>query len=91
MPPTTTSVRCSRTWWRISYEAIHSEEGGRFLNAESRYLIIEAGEAEAPLDPPPGYRWVTQGQLTGLIRSGRYVNVHARTMLTCLNAAAGRD
>ena len=47
----------SATRSRIRYEAVHSEEGGRFLNAESRYLFVDA--EEAPLDPPPGYRWAT--------------------------------
>ncbi|MFD1657794.1 NDP-hexose 2,3-dehydratase family protein [Streptomyces caeni] len=75
---------------RIRYEAVHSEEGGRFLNAESRYLVIEADEAEAPLDPPPGYAWVTPAQLTSLVRHGHYLNVQARTMLACLNATAVR-
>ncbi|MCX5203224.1 NDP-hexose 2,3-dehydratase family protein [Streptomyces sp. NBC_00237] len=71
---------------RIRYEALHSEEGGRFLNAESRYLLVEADEATAPLDPPAGYCWVTPGQLTSLVRHGHYVNVQARTLLACLHA-----
>ncbi|MEU3750668.1 MULTISPECIES: NDP-hexose 2,3-dehydratase family protein [Streptomyces] len=71
---------------RIRYEALHSEEGGRFLNAESRYLLVEADEETAPLNPPAGYRWVTPGQLTSLVRHGRYVNVQARTLLACLHA-----
>jgi oxidase EvaA len=71
---------------RIRYEAVHAEEGGRFLNAVSRYLIVEADEHEVPLDPPPGYRWVTPAQLTTLVRHGHYVNVQGRTLLACLNA-----
>ncbi|WP_329079507.1 NDP-hexose 2,3-dehydratase family protein [Streptomyces niveus] len=73
---------------RIRYEVVHSEEGGRFLNAESRFLIVDADEADAPLDPPPGYAWVTSAQLTSLVRHGHYLNVQARTMLACLNATA---
>ncbi|MBP2403820.1 NDP-hexose 2,3-dehydratase family protein [Streptomyces syringium] len=73
---------------RIRYEAVHSEEGGRFLNAESRYLLVEADEHEAPRQAPPGYVWVTPGQLTSLVRHGHYVNVQARTLLACLNAGA---
>ncbi|MFJ4918331.1 NDP-hexose 2,3-dehydratase family protein [Streptomyces sp. NPDC088725] len=68
---------------RIRYETIHSEEGGRFLNAESRYMFVEATEEEAPTNPPPGYRWVTAGQLTALTQHGNYVNVQARTLLAC--------
>ncbi|MGW1147116.1 NDP-hexose 2,3-dehydratase family protein [Streptomyces sp. NPDC002454] len=76
---------------RIQYEAVHSEEGGRFLNAESRYLLIEADEEQAPLDPPAGFQWVTPAQLTSLVRHGHYVNVQARTLLACLNATAVRS
>ncbi|MFZ4295215.1 NDP-hexose 2,3-dehydratase family protein [Streptomyces cellulosae] len=75
---------------RIRYEAVHSEEGGRFLHAESRYLLVDADDTDAPLDPPAGYRWVTPGQLTSLVRHGHYVNVQARTLLACLNATADR-
>ncbi|NEC66325.1 NDP-hexose 2,3-dehydratase family protein [Streptomyces sp. SID9727] len=68
---------------RIRYDVVHSEEGGRFLNAESRCLIVET---DAPLDAPAGYAWVTPAQLTSLVRHSHYLNVQARTMLACLNA-----
>ncbi|MFF9912757.1 NDP-hexose 2,3-dehydratase family protein [Streptomyces sp. NPDC013457] len=73
---------------RVRYDVLHSEEGGRFLNAESRYLFVEADESEAPLNPPPGYAWVTPGQLRSLVRHSHYVNVQARTLLSLLNAGA---
>ncbi|WP_042429190.1 NDP-hexose 2,3-dehydratase family protein [Streptacidiphilus anmyonensis] len=77
---------------RIRYEAVHAEEGGRFLDAESRYLLVDADEGDAPADPPPGYAWVTPAQLSALVRHGHYLNVQARTLLACLNARpqAGR-
>ncbi|MBT2426320.1 NDP-hexose 2,3-dehydratase family protein [Streptomyces sp. ISL-112] len=73
---------------RVRYDVIHSEEGGRFLNAESRYLFVEADEADAPEDPPPGYQWVTPGQLSSLVQHGHYVNVQARTLLAVLASGA---
>ncbi|MEU9033156.1 NDP-hexose 2,3-dehydratase family protein [Streptomyces sp. NPDC048383] len=73
---------------RIRYEALHSEEGGRFLNAESRYLFLDVDEDQAPLQAPPGYLWVTPGQLAGLLRHNHYVNVQARTLLSCLTSGA---
>ncbi|MER7206966.1 NDP-hexose 2,3-dehydratase family protein [Streptosporangium sp. NPDC000239] len=72
----------------VRYRAIHSEEGGRFLNAEGRYLVVDVDEADAPLDPPPGFRWVTPGQLRFLARHPHYVNVQARSLLACLNTGA---
>jgi dTDP-4-dehydro-6-deoxy-alpha-D-glucopyranose 2,3-dehydratase len=74
---------------RIRYDARHSEEGGRFLNVVNRYVVIEADEMQAPSDPPPGYRWLTLGQLNALVRRGQTVNVQARTLVACLNAMGG--
>jgi hypothetical protein len=78
---------------RVRYEAVHSEEGGRFLNAESRYLFVSAdpdGGAAAG-DLPPGYRWLSVDQLSALARHSHYVNVQARTLLACLHAGAVND
>ncbi|MEU4775994.1 NDP-hexose 2,3-dehydratase family protein [Micromonospora sp. NPDC023644] len=72
----------------IRYDAVHSEEGGRFFHAENRYLIVEAEPAPAPGPTPPGFCWVTPGQLTSLARHGHYVNVQARTLLSALNTGA---
>lgn len=72
----------------VLYEAVHSEEGGRFLNAESRYRVVLADEDQAPSDPPAGYRWVTPCQLSWLVRHGHYLNVQARTLLACLRTIA---
>jgi dTDP-4-dehydro-6-deoxy-alpha-D-glucopyranose 2,3-dehydratase len=73
---------------RIRYSAVHSEEGGRFLNAESRYLIVETDESTTPTEAPPGYHWITPGQLSWLAGPSRYVNVQARTLLAVLNTRA---
>ncbi|WP_313895942.1 NDP-hexose 2,3-dehydratase family protein [Streptomyces sp. YIM 98790] len=75
---------------RIRYQAVHSEEGGRFLNAESRYLLVDADGAgdEVPADPPPGYQWLTPGQLNAMAAHSHYLNVQARTLLALLNTGA---
>jgi oxidase EvaA len=74
---------------RIRYSALHSDEGGRFLNAVSRYLLVEAGEAEAGTEPPPGFAWVTLGQLNSLARHGHYLNMQARTLLAIVGLVNG--
>ncbi|MEV5595385.1 NDP-hexose 2,3-dehydratase family protein [Streptomyces sp. NPDC052496] len=71
---------------RIRFSALLSEEGGRFLNAVSRYLIVEADESDAPFDTPPGFRWVSRDQLAVLTRYSHYVTIQARTLLLCLNS-----
>ncbi|MUL41468.1 NDP-hexose 2,3-dehydratase [Streptomonospora sp. PA3] len=75
---------------RVPYKALHSEEGGRFLNAESDYLFVEADGHEAPLQAPPGYTWVTPGQLNSLAAHSHYLNVQCRTLLAALNSGALR-
>lgn len=76
----------------IRYEATHSEEGGRFLDAQSRYLVVDTDTHDNTLlnDLPPGYSWATPGQLNALVRHGNYVNVQARTLLACINTGAVR-
>lgn len=69
---------------RVRYEAVLSEEGGRFRHAETRYMVVEVDE---PFPAPPEYRWVTRGQLAALVQHGHYLNVEARTLLAVLNTA----
>ncbi|HXR70962.1 NDP-hexose 2,3-dehydratase family protein [Actinocrinis sp.] len=70
---------------RIRFDTIHSEEGGRFLNAEFRYLIVEADDS-LPAHLPEEYTWVTAWQLGDLLLHGHYVSVQARSLVACLNA-----
>ncbi|MCD0485133.1 NDP-hexose 2,3-dehydratase family protein [Streptacidiphilus sp. ASG 303] len=70
---------------QIRYDTVHSEEGGRFLNAESRYLVVELEDGE-DVEVPDDYAWVTPAQLSALLRHGHYVNVQARTLVACLHA-----
>ncbi|TCJ89895.1 NDP-hexose 2,3-dehydratase family protein [Nocardia alba] len=70
---------------QVRYEAVHAEEGGRFLHAESRYVVVDADDS-IPDQAPAGFAWVTVGQLSELLRHGHYLNVQARTLLVCLNA-----
>ncbi|ORT55511.1 NDP-hexose 2,3-dehydratase family protein [Streptomyces sp. CB03238] len=87
-PPFLDTVLAAAEEGRVRYEAVHSEEGGRFLNAEIRYMFVEADDAVAPLDPGPGYQWATPDQLSTLSSHGHYLNVQARTLLSCVNAGA---
>jgi oxidase EvaA len=70
---------------RIRFDAFLSEEGGRFFDAQNRYLVIEV-EDDFPVSCPPDYRWVTVGQLSELLRHGHYLNVQARSLVACLHS-----
>jgi oxidase EvaA len=68
---------------QVLFDARHSEEGGRFFQAENRYLIVEVDE-DFPDDGDPDFAWATLPQLAELARYGNYLNVEVRNLLACL-------
>jgi oxidase EvaA len=74
----------------VRFSAVHSEEGGRFLHARTRYTIVET-DAELPLGDSPEYRWLTLHQVGALLRHSHYLNIQARSVVACLHSLAGRD
>ncbi|MDB1090147.1 NDP-hexose 2,3-dehydratase family protein [Streptomyces sp. ACA25] len=72
----------------VRFTAVHSEEGGRFLHARTRYMIVETG-SEVPLQQPPEFRWLTLHQLGALLRHSYYLNMQARSIVACLHSLAG--
>jgi oxidase EvaA len=73
----------------VRYDAWLSEEGGRFLYAKNRYLILEV-EDDFPLEEPDDYCWLTVSQLMLLLRAGNLINVEARSLLASLLTWIGR-
>lgn len=66
-------------------DVIHSEEGGRFFHAESRYVVVDVGEGFGRA-VPPDFCWMTIRQLTAFVRVGNQIDVGARCLLACLTA-----
>lgn len=81
-PPLIEVVRRLRSG-QVLFDVQLAEEGGRFLHAQCRYLVIELDE-ELPPYARPDFRWMTLHQLTGLLRHSHYLNVQARTLVACL-------
>ncbi|TDV38582.1 NDP-hexose 2,3-dehydratase family protein [Actinophytocola oryzae] len=75
---------------RIRFDATHSEEGGRFYHARTRYVVVETDAELAPREYPD-HRWLTLNQLVGLLRHSHYVNVQARSLVACLHSMFGRE
>ncbi|MEW1750141.1 NDP-hexose 2,3-dehydratase family protein [Streptomyces angustmyceticus] len=65
---------------RTLFDAVLSEEGGRFRHARSRYLIIEVDE-DFPTEAPEDFRWVTLRQVNELLKYSHHLNVQARTLI----------
>jgi dTDP-4-dehydro-6-deoxy-alpha-D-glucopyranose 2,3-dehydratase len=69
----------------VRYDAMQSEEGGRFHEAVNRYMIVEVPE-DPPLEVPADYCWLTVRQLLDLMIHGNYLNVEARSLVACIQA-----
>lgn len=68
-------------WIRL--DAVQSEDGGRFYKADTRHVVIEVPEGDS-VEAPANYRWVSLGLLNRLMSFGYYLNVEARSLLSCL-------
>lgn len=66
----------------IRYNAIQSEEGGRFYHFLNRNMVLELNEHDQPV-LPENYIWMTFGQVFELLKHG-YMNIDARTLLACI-------
>ncbi|WP_433872586.1 NDP-hexose 2,3-dehydratase family protein [Saccharopolyspora sp. CA-218241] len=71
---------------QVRFDSILSEEGGRFYHARNRYLVVEVNPGSIP--DLPSHRWMTVRQLTDLVRHSHYLNVEARSLVTCLHGLA---
>jgi oxidase EvaA len=66
----------------VRYDAVQSEEGGRFHHFQNRYMVVELPPGRS-LDLPDHYIWMTAGQLWRMARHG-HVNIEARNLMACL-------
>jgi oxidase EvaA len=69
----------------VRFDALQSEEGGRFQHAVVRHLVVEVGDG-FPSETSPDFCWLTVGQLMALVGSSYQVNVEARSLLLCLHS-----
>lgn len=85
-PPFLDLFRDPPAGW-IRYQAVQSEEGGRFYQYQNRYVILELPEGMS-VDPSPMHRWMTLGQIQDLLVHG-YFNIEGRNLLACLDLCDG--
>ncbi|MFD9888451.1 NDP-hexose 2,3-dehydratase family protein [Amycolatopsis sp. NPDC059027] len=69
---------------RIRFDTTLSEEGGRFFDARTRYVVVEVDDD--PAFDHPDFRWATLRQLVDLLRHSHYLNVQARSLVACLHS-----
>jgi len=68
---------------QIKFSVIFSEEGGRFYQAQNKYMIVEIDEKKE-LNLFPNYIWMTFGQLSEFTRETSSVSIEARSLLAYL-------
>ena len=68
----------------IMYDAMQSEEGGRFYKEQNRNIIIEVGD-EFSMNVPDNYTWMTLSQLNTFITFNNYLNIQSRSLLAAIN------
>ncbi|MGM1064042.1 NDP-hexose 2,3-dehydratase family protein [Saccharothrix sp. Mg75] len=74
----------------IRYDVMQSEEGGRFLDASNRYVVVEVGE-DFPSALPDSYRWLSLGRLCALLAHSNYLTVELRSLVACVQTLPHRD
>jgi oxidase EvaA len=68
----------------IRFSATLSEEGGRFYHFQNKYMVV-AIDSPDRLKVPNNYIWMTYGQLLDFIKHTNYINVEARSLISCLS------
>ena len=67
----------------IRYDAMQSEEGGRFFREQNRNMIIEVGE-DFSIQLPENYTWMTLNQMNTFITFNNYLNIQSRSLLSAI-------
>ena len=68
------------------YDAMQSEEGGRFYREQNRNLIVMAGD-EIPVVLPERYIWMTLSQMYTFLKFNNYLNIQARSLIAAISFA----
>lgn len=68
---------------QIVYDAMQSEEGGRFYHEQNRNMLIIADET-FPIEVPPMFRWLTLHQINELLQFNNYLNIQARSLIAAI-------
>ena len=70
----------------VLFDAVLSDEGGRFLHSRCRHIVALVDGRGAP----EGFRWCPAGEVFGMLVHSYQVNMQARSALVCLlSAVAG--
>jgi len=74
---------------KIYFDALQSEEGGRFYKEQNRNMIIIAGD-EISDKLPENFIWMTLNQLYVFIKFNNYLNIQARNLIATISFTGGK-
>jgi dTDP-4-dehydro-6-deoxy-alpha-D-glucopyranose 2,3-dehydratase len=69
--------------FRIHYDTLQSEEGGRFFQFQNRNMIIEVNE-EQQFNIPENFIWMTINQIMDLVRHSMF-SIESRSLISSLS------
>jgi dTDP-4-dehydro-6-deoxy-alpha-D-glucopyranose 2,3-dehydratase len=67
---------------RVLVDHLQTEHGGRFLRKRNRNIIVDV---EIDVDVIDDFKWLTLGELKYLMGKDNFVNMDARSVLSCIN------
>lgn len=66
---------------RVLVDQVQMEQGSRFLRKCNRNMIVEP---EDDVEADDEFRWMTLGQIKGLLRMNNVVNMDSRSVISCI-------
>jgi len=73
---------------RFLVDQLQTEQGGRFLRKRNRNMIVEV---DRDIDVLEDFCWLTLGQIKKLLQEDNFVNMDARTVLSCIPLPGNTD
>lgn len=77
------SVAMNSENYKVHYDVLQSEEGGRFFHEQNRNMIIEVAD-DFPEELPERYIWMTLKQINNFLKFNNYLNIQARSILSAI-------
>jgi oxidase EvaA len=68
---------------QIYFDALQSEEGGRFYKEQNRNMIVIAGD-EISTDLPENFIWMTLNQICTFLKFNNFLNIQARSLIAAI-------
>jgi dTDP-4-dehydro-6-deoxy-alpha-D-glucopyranose 2,3-dehydratase len=73
---------------RFLVDQLQTEQGGRFLRKRNRNMIVEV---DYDIDILDDFCWLTLGQIKKLLKENNFVNMDARTVISCVPMPDSHD